>query len=85
MNPLVQAFSDLDPQDQRDMVQQYLGGKLFGVIGAANGTPEEINAGMAVIQNVRESRLLAAMPADTQKKTLSLCDDAEDLLNTPDE
>ena len=85
MTTLAQAFAQLPINQQQDMVNQYLGGKLFSAIGLSSDEPEEIKAKLAEVQSVRESKLLAALSEDMRAKTLSLSDDAEDLLNTPTE
>lgn len=85
MNAIIQAIAALPVEEQELMVKGYFGSKLFGAIGLSSDDPAELAAKLAEVNSVRESALLKALPADQQQKILELCDDAEDLLKTPDE
>jgi hypothetical protein len=85
MITLAQAFANLPAEEQQDLVNGYFGNKLFEAIGQSSDDPAEVATKLANVKALRDSPLLKAMASNKQVEILELCDDAENLLSTPDE
>jgi len=80
MTPIAQAFSELTEAQQIDIVNTHIGNELFSCVAAANGTELEKQETLNKIKAIRESRLVAALPADKQASIQKLCNDAQELI-----